>query len=135
MMKRGFIFTVDALVAFGLALAVLGLVIPFYDTTSMPNHEQLHVQRYAADLLSTMQKTGQARMAIAGDDASIVSTLAMTGSGKCFVFKAVNAATSAIVIAVPKPGCGGKPITISSAVSNEYYNGGFYRLELTGWIE
>lgn len=134
-MARGFIFTVDSLIAFGLALAVLGLVIPFYDTTSLPNHDQLHVQRYAADLLSVMQKTGQARQAIAGDGSSVVASLSNTGTGKCFLFKAVNATTSAIVIAVPKPGCAGKPMTVSSAVSNEYYDGDFYRLELSGWIE
>jgi len=134
-MGRGFIFTVDSLIAFGLALAVLGLVIPFYDTTNMPNHEQLHVQRYTADLLAVMQKTGQVRQAIAGDDAPLAGTLAKTGTGKCFVFKAVNATTSAIVITVQKPGCGGKPMTVSSAASNEYYDGGFYRLELMGWVE
>jgi len=134
-MRRGFIFTVDSLIAFGLALAVLGLVIPFYDTTSMPNHEQMHVQRYAADLLAVMQKTGQARQAIAGDDTPVVGTLAMTGTGKCFIFKAVNVTSQAIVITVQKPGCGGKPMTVSSAVSNEYYEGGFYRLELMSWVE
>jgi hypothetical protein len=134
-MARGFIFTMDSLIAFGLALAVLGLVIPFYDTTSMPNHEQLHVQRYTADLLSVMQKTGQVRGAIAGDGSSIVATLSNTGAGKCFVFKAVNATTSAVVITVSKPGCGGAQMTVSSAASNEYYAGGFYRLELSGWVE
>jgi len=134
-MRRGFIFTVDALIAFGLAMAVLGLIIPFYDTTSLPNHEELHVQRYTADLLAVMQKSGQARLAIAGDDSAVVATLAMTGTGKCFVFKAVNAATSTIIITVSKPGCAGKPVTVSAASSNEYYNGGFYRLELSGWVQ
>ena len=134
-MKRGFIFTVDSLIAFGLALAVLGLIIPFYDTTSLPNHDQLRIQRYTADLLSVMQKTGQVQQAIAGDDASVAASLSSTGTGKCFVFKVVNSTSTAIVITVSKPGCGGKPTTLSSAASNEYYNGDFYRLELTGWIE
>jgi len=134
-MSRGFIFTVDSLIAFGLALAVLGLVIPFYDTTSLPNHEQLHVQRYASDLLAVMQKTGQVRQAIAGDDSPVAGTLAKTGAGKCFVFKAVNATTNAVVITIPKPGCGGKPMTVSSAASSEYYEGDFYRLELMSWVE
>jgi len=134
-MARGFIFTLDSLLAFGLALAVLGLVIPFYDTTSFPNHEQLHVQRYTSDLLAVMQKTGQVRQAISGDDSSMMGTLIQTSAGKCFVFKAVNATSSAVVITVAKPGCGGEPTVVAAAASNEYYEGGFYRLELMGWVQ
>jgi len=134
-LARGFVFTVDSLLAFGLALAVLGLIVPFYDTTNFENHEQLHTQRYTSDLLAVMQKAGQVRQAIAGDDSAILGTFIQTSAGRCFLFKATNTTSASPLVTVSKPGCGGLPTTVTVAASNEYYNGEFYRLELSGWVQ
>jgi len=133
--RRGFIFSVDSLIALGLALAIIGLVIPFMESSGLPNHDQLHIQRYTADLLFVMQKSGNVRVAIEGDETGVLSLFSQTGTGKCFTFKATNTDTSAMVISATKPGCTGRPTTLSSAVSNEYYNGHIYRLELLGWMQ
>lgn len=132
--RRGFIFTLDALLAMGLALAVIGLLVPFSDTTSLPGHDELHVQRYTADLLMVLQRTGDVRRGLSGNTSALNASLSLTSAGKCFSFRALNMTTSETVFAVNKTGCSTVPATLASAVSNEYYNGQTYRLELLGWV-
>ncbi len=134
-MRRAFIFSVDALIGLGIALTVLGLSASFSDTTSLPYYSQLHMQRYTADLLSVMQKAGYVGAALSGDDTPIRGAFVLTGSEKCFLFKAVDASTMNVTVSVPKAGCGGLGTTLSSAVSNQYYNGKYYIVELLGWVQ
>jgi hypothetical protein len=42
--------------------------------------------------------------------------------------------TSETLFMVNKSGCYALPSALASAVSNEYYNGKAYRLELLGWV-
>jgi hypothetical protein len=134
-MRRAFIFSVDALVGLGIALAVIGIVMSFSGSSGPAYHYPLNMQRYTADLLSVMQKGGYVATALGGDATSMRGTLALTGSEKCFLFKAIDTATMNITLSVPKAGCGGVGTALSSAVSNEYYGGKHYIVELSGWVQ
>lgn len=134
-MRRAFIFSVDALIGIGIALMAMGMAASFLGASNPSYQHQLHTQRYTADLLSVMQTNGYVDAALAGDPTSIRGAFALTGNEKCFVFKATDASTMNLSLSVPKAGCGGLGTALSSAVSNEYYEGRYYVLELSGWVQ
>ena len=134
-MRRAFIFSVDALIGLGIALAVIGIAASFSDTADLSYQSQLHTQRYTADFLSVMQKNGYVDAALGGDPTYLRGALSLTGGGKCFVFKAMDATTMNLTLSVSKAGCGGLGTEVSSAVSNEYYGDKQYVVELLGWVQ
>ena len=135
-MRRGFIFTVDSLVGLGLAFTALGLVMAFpLSASHSPLYRQVALERYTADLLVSMQKSGALQSALSGQDRSAASAaLALSESGKCFTLGAYSSSPSReLVFAMEKSGCGGEDTEVATAVVAETYGGRLYSVVLTGW--
>ncbi len=131
---KGFVLTMDAVVALGLVLAVLGLLLPLASPNNADALDEIAVQRYTSDLLAVLQKSGRVESALAGNESAITSAFIYSGQGKCFLFTARRMPSGEIVSALSKGGCGSVRANAATAVSNEFYNGSVYEVQLAGWL-
>ena len=131
---KGYVLTMDAVVALGLVLAVLGLLLPLASPKNADALDKIAVQRYTSDFLAVLQKSGRVDGALSGNESAITSAFIYSGQGKCFLFTATSMPAGEIVSVLSKAGCGAIGENSATTVSNEFYNGSVYEVQLTGWI-
>lgn len=134
-MRKGFIMSVDALVALGIVMVMLGMVLPYSKTPTYEMENRNHMQRYASDALFVMLKSGAVDAALAGNRTAVTSVLSLTSPGKCLALKAYAMPSGNLSFAAQKAGCNGIALDAVGTAADTYYNGTFYSVEMVGWLE
>ena len=133
--SRGFIFTIDSILAVGLAMALIASIAIFSDTPSTRGQTQFSIQRQSSDLAAILSKSGALAAAMGGNRTLAVAIFSHTDSGKCFSVAVTNSTSGATAFALEKNGCGAPGADSTAAIRSEIYGGTPLIVTVRGWAE
>lgn len=133
--RRGFIFTIDAILAIGMAMAVIASIAVFSDTPSTRGQTQFSMQRQTSDIAAILSKSGALATSLGGNRTAAAAIISYTDAGKCFSIVATNSTSGKIAFALEKSGCKSPGADSSTAVRSEVYNGTPLFVTVSGWTE
>jgi hypothetical protein len=134
-MKKGFVFTIDAIVALSMVFSIAAILVPLSPGSASEAPMQVRIQRYTADLLAAMLKTGTLADALSGNYTRALSALDATSGSFCFSLRGYSMPSGNVSFALSKSSCGGVGSESSMAVAPAYNGTSMQIMELVGWEE
>jgi len=130
-MKKGFVITLDAIVAISFMLLSLYFIASLSFNPTAVKGAQL--KQYSLDSLSVLEKSGRLGLIIAGNTTAARDILLYSPEPYCMQLSVI-AANGTSMATIDKPGCKGAQSEMQISHSVFRYNGILYSATLRSWF-